>query len=62
MLEEGLKRAPADPMGSFQVAQLYAKNNRFSDARRVINKALTQPITNRDLYQGLAALLERIPN
>jgi Flp pilus assembly protein TadD len=49
-------------MGSFQVAQLYAKNNRFSDARRVINKALTQPITNRDLYQGLAALLERIPN
>ncbi len=49
LLEEGLRLAPGDPMGSLQVAQIYSQMGKNKEAEALLFKALHKPIADPDL-------------
>jgi tetratricopeptide (TPR) repeat protein len=59
-LMEGHKRAPTDPIGTIQVANLQMKRGQFKEARALVEKAIEHPSTNPEIYASLQSLLQTI--
>jgi spermidine synthase len=56
-LMEGHKRAPTDPMGTLQIAQLQINRKNYAQAQRLLEEALKRPILNQELNASLEHML-----
>ncbi|MFH1369414.1 MAG: fused MFS/spermidine synthase [Elusimicrobiota bacterium] len=57
-LEKGLDISPFDPMGCLQVSKIYSGRGKNGAAQKLLKRALTAPIANRDVRVSLIYMLQ----
>ena len=58
-LEKGLKISPGDPMGSLQLSQIYIKEGRKEEAKKILKKALSRETFNPLLQRNMEILYRK---